>query len=403
MKKTFLLLMVIVALAGVARSQSEKITGSWMLKEIVVNNEVSNPYQIMEYRDDGKVLVMGIEFGTWKYNGNDNTIVMKSQIDKDFNKTLRVDQIDDKTLITKNDNEEYHYSRIDPEAIVGGNENSGLEGLWKVQSDDGVTKYLKFVLPDDYTYIEVTPESTETASGTWIFNPDENSMIIIGFTQMLRGECTIEKHTDSELIFKNKGNTLNAVKVNPGESSLEKLDFDYDEIEAADEERQDRGENDLPWPDFDQMTDYLGNVEYLTYRVGELIHEVGVMTYTNAYASKVDVNADEQVVEFTDFDVSRGDTMQISQNVKGGLMERYNDFFPKEEPWPYRVAGKNVKVEVPAGTFVCTVIEGFDGDDKVKYWMINDKPGVYAKTVKVGDSFGEMRYTVTELTGIIRK
>ena len=68
-----------------------------------------------------------------------------------------------------------------------------------------------------------------------------------------------------------------------------------------------------------------------------------------------------------------------------------------------RVAGKNITVDVPAGTFTCTVIEGFDGDDKVKYWMINDKPGVYAKIVTIGDMFGELRYVVTELTEIRQK
>jgi len=116
--------------------------------------------------------------------------------------------------------------------------------------------------------------------------------------------------------------------------------------------------------------------------------------------SKIETDADKQSVRFTNLSFSQGDTSQFSENYKGGMMEQYNNFFPKDEPWPYRISGIET-VTVPAGTFKCTVVEGFDSETKVKYWMINDLPGVYAKIIEEKtDPFGELEYKLFELEEI---
>ena len=47
------------------------------------------------------------------------------------------------------------------------------------------------------------------------------------------------------------------------------------------------------------------------------------------------------------------------------------------------------------------VIEGLDGDTKIKYWMILDKPGIYAKIIREEvDPFDEVEYLIIELEEI---
>ena len=58
-------------------------------------------------------------------------------------------------------------------------------------------------------------------------------------------------------------------------------------------------------------------------------------------------------------------------------------------------------VTVPAGTFICNVVEGMRGDKMYRFWMLMDKPGVYAKIIEEGeDIFGDSEYIVTELVAL---
>jgi hypothetical protein len=58
-------------------------------------------------------------------------------------------------------------------------------------------------------------------------------------------------------------------------------------------------------------------------------------------------------------------------------------------------------VEAGGTTYTCTVVEGMDGDTKIKYWMINDKPGIFAKIIKDNNrESGIPFYQKTELINI---
>ena len=57
----------------------------------------------------------------------------------------------------------------------------------------------------------------------------------------------------------------------------------------------------------------------------------------------------------------KNNKMVLTNNGKTIVAEKEHRFFPLEEPWPYRVAGNEQMLKVPAGTFKCTVIEGIDG------------------------------------------
>lgn len=81
----------------------------------------------------------------------------------------------------------------------------------------------------------------------------------------------------------------------------------------------------------------------------------------------------------------------------------YNNFFPEKELDTYRITGTE-KITVPAGSFTCTVVEGFLDEEKYKYWMINEKPGIYAKVITEGlDWRNKLSYTIRELEEIKQK
>ena len=144
------------------------------------------------------------------------------------------------------------------------------------------------------------------------------------------------------------------------------------------------------------MLSVLQNIKKLVYRRSQLMEDVN--TYKNGkILAKIDVNIEKQNVTFTNYTITKNDTSQFSQNYKGGLSERYNLFFPRDELYPYRIVGEE-SVSVSAGNFDCTVIEGLDGENKIRLWMITDKPGIYAKVITEAESmFGKRDYTVLEL------
>jgi len=148
------------------------------------------------------------------------------------------------------------------------------------------------------------------------------------------------------------------------------------------------------------MIQVLKDVVSIQYTYGQLVEEFNTLKYTSSILSKLKVDPTKPSVKFTNLYISGGDTSQFSENYKGNLMGSYNAFFPKEEPWPYRIKGVE-KITVPAGSFDCTVIEAIDGEKKLKYWMINDMPGVYAKIIREEtDPFGKLEYSVQELEKI---
>jgi len=77
----------------------------------------------------------------------------------------------------------------------------------------------------------------------------------------------------------------------------------------------------------------------------------------------------------------------------------YNRLFPEKE-LDFRVVGKE-DVKVAAGNFKCTVVEAVGmNDNKFRMWMIDDKPGVYAKIIEQNSDSSFGYYHVFELLSI---
>jgi len=392
MKKVlFLLFFWAVAI----NAQSDKITGTWLMTKAEINGETKEPYQIFEFTTDGKLLAMGMDVATWKYDDASNAIVLNSKMDKDFNGANKLLTISDKEMTLEKDGEKYYYTRIDYDKIFNENKKSGITGVWEIENDEGAQQIVKFEEPDNYMFIDIYQGTTETARGNWIYNPDEKSLIVVSFHNPLRGKSMIAELTSDKLVLKKDGETFVAKKETTDSKTIERLTFTEDDFPEEQPEVQ------LPeaWYDFGIMVEKLGGVKELKFKSGRLINGTNSFNYTT-YISKITVDKNKPSVRFTNFFDDAGEMSQYAEHYKGGLSERYNNFFPKEEPYPYRSLGVET-ITVPAGTFECTVIEGFDMDKKIKYWLINDLPGVYAKTIEEGESpLGDPEYFVKELESV---
>ncbi len=394
--KRFIFLGVIATCAVAAQAQIPGVAGSWLMTTAEMKGKVSHPYQTADFRKDGKLAMMGIEVGNWKVDPKANRLIFQSKMDKDFNGAAKIIKLTANELVIDKDGSKFYYSRVDHDAITQANKNSGLAGDWNILDSEYPVAFLKFTLPDTFVLYQASANETDERQGTWIFNPKENSIIFIGFSHLLRGKHQIIEHTADQLKLKSNGKTIRVKRFPKNLPPIERLSFKEDDFP----EDQDENSSRLPWQDFDQMADFLSGIASVQYRRGTLVEKFHTMAYTRTILSRIKTNAKKPGVEFTNLSISEGDTSQFSQNYKGGLSGRYNNFFPKDELQPYRILGTE-KITVPAGTFLCTVVEGFDSDKKVKYWMINEMPGIYAKIIEEEiDPFNKLTYQITELEKI---
>ena len=84
------------------------------------------------------------------------------------------------------------------------------------------------------------------------------------------------------------------------------------------------------------------------------------------------------------FHLSSKNEEELIQNeiIKAHLQNAYNKFFPQKELQPFKIVNNSAQITINGQKYFCTLVEGFDGDEKIKYWMINDKPGVFAQIIQ---------------------
>jgi hypothetical protein len=107
-------------------------------------------------------------------------------------------------------------------------------------------------------------------------------------------------------------------------------------------------------------------------------------------SEKINYKEAEQSIDVRRFSYAQNDYIDMIENPiwMNNILEYEYDFnfFPEENLDPYQVVGTE-NLETPAGNFECTVVIGYDRfSSQVKYWMINNKPGVFAKVINVKDA-----------------
>ena len=389
-----LLLLVLITNSIGAFAQSENLSGNWLITRIELSDKVQEPFFIIDFREDGIIVALEMEIGTWEYDVAGNKIIMKSGFDKNFNGENKILMHDKNELVLDKNGDKYYYRRINYEDIYTENESSKLQGTWNIENENNATMILKFDKPDAFIFIDAASRTNKSVNGTWIFDSVGNNVIIIGNAPFLRGDNKILKLTENELILENHGELINASKEISSSNGIERLDFNSEDLA-----RNNSGKYQLPWTDFKNMISTLEKVKYLKYKMGKLIEETNKLKYSSILSS-IDLNSDNNSLMFINFEIEDGDTLQFSENYKDATTQNNNSFFPMDEPETFRIVGVKT-LNVPAGSFECTIVEGMDGDTKIKYWMINDHPGVYARIIVDGKSvFDELEYSVMDLLEI---
>ncbi len=393
--KRFLFVFVLMLSVISLRAQSADVSGKWLLFQAEIKGRTVSPFQIMEFRKDGKLVMMDMEMGIWKQSPDAKQIILKSDRNKDFNGAMMIAKLTPERMILKKEKDVYTYSRIRPETIKKDNEKSALVGIWSLSGTEYPYAFLKLELPQDFALVQVASGETDRSSGSWIFNPNDKAIVFVGFSHLLRGKIKVTGLKKDAFSLQLTDRTLQAKKVKP--APIERLTFKEDDFpEEPDEQTQAR----LPWKDFDGMVQFLSTVKAVRYRLGQLLPRLNVLAYPTKHLAKVHADVQKPSVTFTNLSISEGNASQYSEKVLNEMAGDEFHFFPLEDFWQYRVVGAE-KLTVSAGTFDCTVVEAVDGDKKFKLWMINNKPGIYAKIIREEtDPFGKVNYSVEELETI---
>jgi len=396
MKKASLFI-VLISLVLISNAQTAKIAGSWLMTKAEVNGEVQEPNFITDLKENGDMVIMDMEAGTWKYDKKNNSIVMKSDLDKDFNGENKILNLTEKEMVLMKGDAKLFYVRVDMEKILKENEASGLEGSWKIQGEDGLLSIVTFELPEMLKIVNVGEGYTEKSGGSWAYNAEHESLLINSRGGLLDGTNKLVKKTANELELENKGNTILAKK-EEYKVPIERLVFTQEDFYDENEEYKYYDEyQKLPWPDSYAMLISLENVKHLVYNYGRLID--GTEMFKNkVLTANVNANKEEGRLSI-DFIFYGYDNYNLPDDTQLPSNNEYTaPLYPLEEN-SFRIVGTE-QITTPAGTFDCTVIEVMvDYDLRQKLWMINDKPGIYAKIIE--DEPGTWgHYSVFELKAI---
>ncbi|MDQ1769839.1 hypothetical protein GQR60_08590 [Labilibaculum sp. A4] len=404
MKKATIILIVLLSLIKVTNAQDSKISGSWLVTKIVVGDQIDEPLFVIDYSADGSIITQGIEVGSWSHNQKEEKLIMSSDMDKDFGGDCEIISLNQKELNFEKGDQKWFLSRLNMSEIAKTNSESGLIGSWEFADDANYegTKVLNFEAPDSFTLVEKQEGMQSQTGGMWIFNPKEQSLLLIGRIDQIGGKNKILTISKTKLVLENAGSETAMRKSDDNSQKIERLNFTEDNFfDENGDYKYDSEEGKLPWTDPFEMLMSLVNTSQLEYNFSALVEGTKVFE-TKKLTADVKTDKDEQSVsiDFIFYGYDRynlPDETELPPNVLD--FNYYNRLYPLKEN-SFRVAGQE-KLTTPSGTFDCTVIESVGtSEEKYKLWMINDKPGIYAKIIEDKEGmFGH--YYIYELKNII--
>lgn len=393
MMKLLTLSLLLVSTAALAADAP--VAGDWLLTVIEIDGEDHSSPVIMTFGEDGKITIGSWEYAKWTSRGEGRLEIASGDGDP-LNGVHDAVFRDDGGLELRSGANRFVFERIDLDAAHERNEASGLAGCWEFEVGDHVSLLAEFSLPDRVAYVRDEDGVTDRGEGRWLITGAGDALTVMELREVFGGRSTIGALTADALRFETAEGPLDARRRMP--DAVDHLDFDEDAL-PYDLYSMDAP---LPWPDAEASAVALEGVVGLSYRRGEMIEEMGVLQYSAARDVEIQVDPSVPSVRFTHFEVTSRRREQFAEDYRGMMQEADNGFFPRDVPEMYAVTAK-ATVTVPAGTFECTVVDGVEDDAKVRLWMIDDLPGVYARIVTQGTSlFGDPEYVVEELTVVKR-
>ena len=405
MKKSTLLIIVLIAFAAISNAQKSKLHGSWLMTKADVGGKVESPYFVTEFKDNGKFMVMGIDFGTWKYNSDNNSIILKSELDKDWNGERKIVNLTEKEMILQKDEAKLFYQKVDIAEIIEANKNSGLMGMWEFKDVPypDVNTLVTFTEPDEYSMIQKEEYSSSRYLGTWIFDKQEMSLIIIGMNggNVFKGKNSVLKINEESLELENNGKVFKAKRKAQNAQKIEHLTFSEADFynEDGDYKYYD-DEAKLPWFNWNEIETGLLKVKQLVYNYSTLIN--GTETFeTKTLTADVKATLEEEGFSIDNIFIGF-DRYNLPEDTKFPENQEYSKALYPLTDDIFRVVG-NEQITTPAGTFNCAVLEvATDSDVLKKLWVITDKPGfgIYAKIIEEDTDKTWGHYSVYELQEI---
>ncbi|RLD77646.1 MAG: hypothetical protein DRJ10_11580 [Bacteroidetes bacterium] len=409
----------------VGKEYKNNIVGEYLISKIIIDSKTEMLGDaIFDFKSNGIVYSQSMLLGIWKYDKKVKELIIDAPKIDEFNGKYKVEKQRNVLIITKK-SAKLFFNRIDRDKITKENKASGLIGLWKIEIDysndmvveevaeevtEGVTEeeVVEQVVEEETSeynleeYVEVNyfllkssnlynyGQGNGGSSGMWILNKKEKTFTIIGRYIQFSGVNKVIEISDKKIVFKDKnGKKYTAIRTEQDAKNYDKLNFKEDEyFDITEDSRSAKLEIDvskLPWNDFYTNIEYLKKIKTLKYTCLKPLEQFELFEKTELSTS-VKYNQEENIIEIDDifYNGQMGDN--ANKLTYGEL-----DFFKKPMFHPYFIFEKFLSgkikgeetITTPAGTFICTVIEGYyDWDKKTKLWMINDKPGIYAKIIK---------------------
>lgn len=386
-----ILLSLFVCLVLIGSAQNVEFAGNWILNKVNDNGDISAEKTNFKFDKNGIISTEGFEFGTWKFDAKAMDVELETGFEDDeFNGIYKVLELTKNKLVFTHKNVTYYFNRVDLEAITQNNKSSNLAGIWKLNHNDFEGLFLKLELPNIFHFISANSNTTTSERGEWSYLSESNELILsgIGGQFILDGKSRIRDHTSGVLALVRPNETLVFHKKH--KSDIEWLSFSLEDFEDREND-----EAKLPdaWKNDGEFITHLSKIQSLVYDYEVYVSKAEALKKSKILR-KVEANISRKSVSIANILINKTDTMQFSENHKGNLMNTYNYFFPEQEPGYYRVAGSE-KMD----GYECTVVEGISGEKKVKYWMINNQPGVYAKIIEQGENWfsKEVEYFVMTL------
>ena len=294
--------------------------------------------------------------------------------------------------------------------VVSNAQESKITGIWQLSKvvHDGKTETgLKTVFIFAKKGILKAARSANSEwliVGTWKYNKKHKLIVMkSSMDNDFNGEATLLKVNKNELVYKKEGAVLSFKKITAQKKEAKsksititkpKLSFKEEAMLDADGSFSYEDEDKLPWK-IDSIVNYLKNDKEIIYTATHFPNDYEPNSFL--VGSKIKYNEAEKTLDVREFSYAQNDYIDMTEDpIMLDNLEDYEDdfhFFPEDNLNIYKVVGtENVKTAL--GNFDCTVVEGFgDFDNKLKYWMINDKPGVYAKIILVKEAPGSFGYT----------
>lgn len=392
MKKSSILFFLMLLTATSISAKEAPIIGKWLLTVAEVEGQPQEVYSEVVFKEDGYAEMDGRVFGTWTFDKKLKSLTIESEMIKEFAGTRVVSKPSKNKMILSGEGLKLYFLKLDQAKINAENGTSGLVGLWQY-SVDGELTYLKISAPDQLTYFAKSAYSTSSGAGTWIYNKEESSIIILSSNRQLSGKHTLSNLSSNSFELQKGDQEIAISKAGLEDKKLEKLTFTEDEIYTSLESNTENltleGIGFL-WEDGEAKYNYLKKITRLNYAKSEYISELGASIAT-PISTPVTFNEDYYQIEMD----------PIFGLLSANEMDAQNLFYPLEVEYVYRVIGEE-EVAVAAGTFKCKIVEaiGGYGDTKAKLYLVEDQPGIYAKIIIETKDNDKVDYSSFELTSI---